>query len=70
MLQVMEVADIVCLSFIIFLGMIFNGVAILFIIRKNSIKTLRDKIVAIMCFTNMSQSISYAVELKAAVEGT
>ena len=66
----MDILSAVCLSVIISMEITFNAFAIIFIRQKHSRKTLKDKIVMIMCVMNMAQSISYGIELKSAIEGT
>ena len=63
----LKIAKIVCLSLIIVCGISCNVFGLIFIFRQECEKSLKDKIVAILCVINASQSLGYAIELHAAI---
>ena len=61
--------NIVCLSATISASLICNAFALIFIFRKNDERNLKDKIIGFLCCINGCQTIGYAVELHAAING-
>ena len=64
----MTIANIVCLVLIIVFGILCNAFGLTFILRHDAERTLKDKIIAILCIMNASQSLGYAIELHAAIK--
>ena len=64
----MKVISVVCLSSIIVVGLIVNNLAMLFLIH-NSLKTMKNKVVFMLCVMNSLQSVGFGMELSAAVRG-
>ena len=64
----LQTVNTVCLIFIILGNMSCNIGSILFINRKNHDRSLKDKIVTILCIINCSQNIGYLIELQATIK--
>merc|ERR1719427_2520314 len=64
----LSTVNIVCLILIIVLGISCNTFGVTFIFRQDAERNLKDKIIAILCIINASQSIGYAIELHAAIK--
>ena len=58
----------VCLIIVILASFSCNICSILFINRKNHDRSLKDKIVTILCIINCGQSIGYIIELQATIK--
>ena len=65
----MDVISIACLTSIIAVGLFVNSLAQVFLVRRNSLKTMKDRILLILCVVNSLQSVGFAMELSAAITG-
>ena len=65
----MDYAFVSTLPEIIFFSIICNVIAITFIQHKKSRKTLKEKLVFLLCSINLCQTIGYSIELYAAFTG-
>ena len=65
----MEAISVACLGSIITVGLVVNTLAMLFLVQKNSLKTMKNKVVFMLCVINSLQSVGFAMELSAIVRG-
>ena len=66
--MVMEVISVVCLATIIVVGLIVNTLAMVFLIY-DSLRTMKNKVVFMLCVVNSLQSVGFGMELTAAIRG-
>ena len=66
----MDDVSLVCLVSIIGVGIFVNILAIVFLVHKSSLKTMKDKVVLMLCVMNSLQSVGFGMELSAVIEGT
>jgi len=64
------VIDVVFLSCIMVTGLVVNTVALVFLLRKKSTSTLKDKVIIVLCIINVLQSTGFGIELNAAIKGS
>ena len=65
----MRLMHVITLAIIIVAGICFNVSAVIFISRKNSNTSLRDKIVVVLCVINLLQTIGFGIEVHSTVTG-
>ena len=61
--------DMVFLLIIIGAGLVANFMAMVYVLRKESLKSLKDKVIIALSLLNILQSIGFGIELNAAVSG-
>ena len=65
----MDLMNVLCLGSIIIIGLIVNTLALVYFYYKNSINTLKDRVVISLCLINLLQSVGFGMELNAAING-
>ena len=63
------ITDVICLVLTIVIGLVVNTLALVYLIQKNTVSTLKDKVVFMLSLINCLHSIGFAMELYAAVHG-
>ena len=66
----MNPVDIISLILVIIGGGVCNILAIYFIVTKKSKTTVKEKIIVLLCNTNLGQIVGFSIELRAATNGS